>query len=205
VSEPAVSGGINYQLARFVTSASTLTECPAEAELEVAFVGRSNAGKSSAINVLTGQTKLARTSKTPGRTQLLNFFEVAPARYLVDLPGFGYAKVAPEVKRKWQRQLELYLEQRESLQGLILLMDIRHPFKELDGIIVQWCHNSEVPLHVLLTKADKLSHGAARTALMQARKKLAEIDASMTVQLFSALSKEGVDELRARLDGWLQP
>src|SRR5690606_4125907 len=163
---------VNFALAEFLKSAPTLQHCPADEGAEIAFAGRSNAGKSSAINLLTRQSKLARTSKTPGRTQLLNFFTVAEQRYLVDLPGFGYAKVPPEVKRKWQRQLELYLERRQSLCGVVLLMDIRHPFKEFDEVIIQWCRSSELPLHILLTKADKLKRGAAASALLQARKRL---------------------------------
>ncbi len=199
----AVGGSLNYHLARYLISASKLDQCPPDTAREVAFVGRSNAGKSSAINVLTSQTKLARTSKTPGRTQLLNYFEVVPERYIVDLPGFGYAKVPLDVKRKWQRQLELYLQERESLQGLVLLMDIRHPFKDFDEVMVQWCLQSDLPLHVLLTKADKLSRGGAKTALLQARTRLEAQGPELSVQLFSSLTKEGADELRAKLDSWL--
>ncbi len=205
MSEPAVGGSLNYNLARYLISASTLEQCPPDEAREVAFVGRSNAGKSSAINVLTAQTKLARTSKTPGRTQLLNYFEVAPQRYIVDLPGFGYAKVPLEMKNRWQRQLEKYLQSRQSLQGLVLLMDIRHPFKELDEMLVQWCHDSELPLHILLTKSDKLSGGAARATLQIVRKRLETLGPNMTTQLFSALSKEGAEDLRAKLDSWLVP
>ena len=205
MSESAVGGSLNYHLARYLISASTLEQCPPDEAREVAFVGRSNAGKSSAINVLTAQTKLARTGKTPGRTQLLNYFEVAPQRYIVDLPGFGYAKVPLDMKHRWQRQLELYLQERQSLQGLVLLMDIRHPFTEFDEMLVQWCADSDLPLHVLLTKADKLSRGAAKNEVLAARKKLEALHPHMTVQLFSALSKEGADELRAKLDNWLVP
>lgn len=203
MSAPAPDGGLNYKLARYLISASTLEQCPLDTAREVAFVGRSNAGKSSAINVLTEQNKLARTSKTPGRTQLLNYFEVAPQRYLVDLPGFGYAKVSQELKQKWQRHLEHYLHKRQSLQGLVLLMDIRHPFTDFDQMLIQWCADSELPLHVLLTKADKLSRGAAKNALLAARQQLDALNSQMSVQLFSALSKEGADELRATLNGWL--
>lgn len=203
MDKPATISSINYQLAHYFISASTVEQCPPDIGREVAFVGRSNAGKSSAINVLTGQNKLARTSKTPGRTQLLNYFELIPERYLVDLPGFGYAAVPLEVKRKWQKQLEKYLELRQSLQGLVLLMDIRHPFKEFDEVIVKWCQNAGMPLHILLTKADKLTHGAASTTLLQTRKSLEEHGERVTVQLFSALKYQGVDELRKHLDTWL--
>lgn len=205
MSESVVAAPINYHLARFVISASTFEQCPPDVAREVAFVGRSNAGKSSAINVLTSQHKLARTSKTPGRTQLLNFFEVGPDRYLVDLPGFGYAKVSAQVQKKWKKQLELYLEKRESLQGLVLLMDIRHPFMDFDEMIIDWCAASEMPMHILLTKADKLKHGAAKATLLMARKRLEELGGLFSAQLYSSLKHEGVDELRARLDRWLVP
>ena len=203
MDKPEPPASINYQLAHYFISASTVEQCPPDTCLEVAFVGRSNAGKSSAINVLTSQNKLARTSKTPGRTQLLNYFELAPERYLVDLPGFGYAAVPLDVKRKWQKQLEKYLEQRKSLQGLVLLMDIRHPFKDFDEVMVKWCQNAQMPLHILLTKADKLTHGAATTTLLQTRKSLQEHGERVTVQLLSALKHQGVDELRKHLDSWL--
>jgi GTP-binding protein len=204
VSQPA-TGGLNYHLARYLISAPHLEGCPPDEGREVAFVGRSNAGKSSAINVLTGQNKLARTSKTPGRTQLLNYFEIEPGRYIVDLPGFGYAKVPQELKQKWQRHLEQYLAKRKSLQGLVLLMDIRHPFTEFDQMLVQWAVDSELPLHILLTKADKLSRGAAKAQLLAANTQLQALGPDMSVQLFSALNKDGADELRAKLDSWLAP
>ncbi|MDR0779277.1 MAG: ribosome biogenesis GTP-binding protein YihA/YsxC [Pseudomonadales bacterium] len=197
------SRGLDYQQASYHISAPTLDLCPADSVAEVAFVGRSNAGKSSAINVLTNQNKLARTSKTPGRTQLFNYFTLTQGRYLVDLPGFGYAKVPPEMKRKWQQALERYLQERQALQGIVLLMDIRHPLKELDEVIVSWCRKAEMPLHVLLTKADKLNFGAAKNTLLQVSKRLQS--PLFSVQLFSALSGQGADELRARLDGWLSP
>ena len=193
----------DFHIASYVTSASNLAQCPADTGLEVAFVGRSNAGKSSAINALTGQNKLARTSKTPGRTQLLNFFTLGNDRYLVDLPGFGYAKVPTELKNKWQKELERYLRQRRSLRGLVLLMDIRHPFKDFDQLMLGWCREAGMPVHVLLTKADKLKHGAARTALLQARKTLEPDSGLMSVQLFSALKGQGVSELKNQLSAWL--
>jgi GTP-binding protein len=205
LQSPEPNNPVDFHQARYLISASTLQQCPPDDALEVAFVGRSNAGKSSAINVLTGQTKLARTSKTPGRTQLLNYFEVAESRYLVDLPGFGYAKVPAPMKNKWQKELENYLRNRKSLQGLVLLMDIRHPFKDFDEIIVEWCRQSDMPLHVLLTKADKLKFGAAKSTLLQAEKHLAQTSRHMSVQLFSALKGDGVDILQARLQQWLNP
>lgn len=202
-SPPSPSPSLDYRNAHFLTSARTLSQCPPDDALEAAFVGRSNAGKSSAINTLTGQTRLARTSKTPGRTQLLNFFQVAEGRYLVDLPGFGYAKVPPAMKREWQKQLELYLQKRRSLRGLILLMDIRHPFREFDVQMLDWAKAAGLPLHILLTKADKLKRGPAKSELLQARQRLAAYGEDYTVQLFSSLKGDGIKELRARLNAWL--
>ncbi|HHX81511.1 MAG TPA: YihA family ribosome biogenesis GTP-binding protein [Pseudomonadaceae bacterium] len=198
-----VSDTINFQSAVYSTSASKLEQCPPDSGFEVAFIGRSNAGKSSAINVLTGQTRLARTSKTPGRTQLLNFFSVGENRYLVDLPGFGYAKVPIEMRNKWQQQLERYLRQRQSLRGLVLLMDIRHPFKDSDRMMLDWCVDAEVPLHILLTKTDKLKQGAAKAVLLQSRKEVQEHAELVSVQLFSSLNGLGVEELREKLRFWL--
>ena len=153
---PPESPSLDYRAAEFLTSASRLSQCPPDTGREVAFAGRSNAGKSSAINRLTGNKKLARTSKTPGRTQLINFFTLAEECYLVDLPGYGYAKVPPEVKLKWQRELERYLQDRQSLRGLVLLMDVRHPLQEFDRLMLNWAHASHMPVHLLLTKADKI-------------------------------------------------
>ena len=198
-----MSDTINFQSAVYSTSASKLEQCPPDSGFEVAFIGRSNAGKSSAINVLTGQTRLARTSKTPGRTQLLNFFSVGENRYLVDLPGFGYAKVPIEMRNKWQQQLERYLRQRQSLRGLVLLMDIRHPFKDSDRMMLDWCVDAEVPLHILLTKTDKLKQGAAKAVLLQSRKEVQEHAELVSVQLFSSLNGLGVEELREKLRFWL--
>jgi len=200
-----VTAVIPFNTASYSISATTLEQCPPDTALEVAFVGRSNAGKSSAINALTGQHKLARTSKTPGRTQLLNFFTLGDNRYLVDLPGFGYAKVPPAMKRKWQQQLERYLRLRKSLKGLVLLMDIRHPFKDSDETMVAWCLDAKLPLHILLTKSDKLKHGAARGALLQARRQMANHADLVSIQLFSSVTGEGVDELRMKLSTWLSP
>lgn len=200
-----MSATLDYHQTRFHISASTLAQCPPDEALEVAFVGRSNAGKSSAINTLTGQKSLARTSKTPGRTQLLNFFIVSPDTYLVDLPGFGYAKVPPKLKAKWHQQLERYLQQRHSLQGLVLLTDIRHPFKEFDLQMTEWGRQAEMPIHILLTKADKLKRGAAKAALLQAEKQLAPYGELISLQLFSSHSGDGVRALTKKLDEWLLP
>jgi len=194
---------MQYDLAAFTTSAPDLRACPTDSEREVAFAGRSNAGKSSAINVLTRQTGLARVSKTPGRTQLINFFNVVPGRYLVDLPGYGFAKVPLAVRDAWQRDLGRYLQEREPLAGLVLIVDIRHAFKEFDRMMIEWAAQGELPVHILLTKADKLRHGAAKNNLLKARKELAGYPL-VTLQLFSALKRSGVEELQAQLDRWLE-
>lgn len=196
---------LNYQTARFLTSAPTLAQCPSDGGAEVAFAGRSNAGKSSAINTLTRQKALARTSRTPGRTQLINFFSLGDdtERRLVDLPGYGYAKVPEAVKREWQRHLADYLRNRHSLRGLVLVMDVRHPLTEFDQTLLGWADDQDMPVHILLTKADKLKSGAAKSALQQVRSRLREWEDLVTVQLFSSLKREGVDEASARLDEWL--
>lgn len=193
----------DYRQTRFEISASTLSQCPQDSQKEVAFVGRSNAGKSSAINTLTRQKALARTSKTPGRTQLLNFFTLAPGHFLVDLPGFGYAKVPPALRKKWQAELERYLQRRDALKGLVLLMDVRHPLTPFDLQIIQWAETAQMPLHILLTKADKLKRGAGKTALLETRKALASHKGALSLQLFSAHTEDGLRELSKRLDSWL--
>lgn len=195
---------MNYSSTEFFTSSARLQDCPPDSLAEVAFAGRSNAGKSSAINTLTGQNQLARISKTPGRTQLINFFTVAQGRYLVDLPGYGYAKVPLAVKDKWQQELELYLRKRDALAGLVLLSDIRHPLKEFDRMMIDWAVQSELPLHLLLTKADKLNKGAAQNTLLQVKRELASHE-NVSVQLFSSLKRSGVDQLKDKLDSWLEP
>lgn len=193
---------LNYRQTRFITSAPTLAQCPPDSGVEVAFAGRSNAGKSSAINVLTDNRGLAKTSKTPGRTQLINFFAVSDDRRLVDLPGYGFAKVPLEVKQQWQRHLEDYLRHRQSLHGLVLLMDCRHPLQDFDRMMLEWARGAEMPVHLLLTKADKLSKGAAQNALLKVQSSLTG-HPQASAQLFSALKKTGLDRLRQQLDTWL--
>lgn len=192
-----------YHHAHFLKSAAKLNQSPPDHGIEVAFAGRSNAGKSSALNVLCGQKSLARTSKTPGRTQLLNFFALDPRRRLVDLPGYGYAKVAEAVKRQWQQSLADYIEHRQCLRGLILLMDIRHPLKEFDLQMLQWNTHHGLPTHILLTKADKLKSGAAKSTLLQIRRRL-EDRPEISVQLFSALKSQGIEECHGVLDIWFE-
>lgn len=171
--------------------------------MEVAFVGRSNVGKSSVLNALTEQKSLARTSKTPGRTQLLNLFELDDMRRLVDLPGYGYAKVPAAMKREWQKTLQKYLEERDILRGIVVLMDIRHPIKEVDFATVNWAVAADLPVHVLMNKADKLSRNQVMAAVMQAKKNLPQSDL-ISVQAFSALKKEGMNGLIAQLNGWFE-
>lgn len=194
-----------YRKAHFVISANALRQLPPDTGREVAFAGRSNAGKSSAINTLVGQTGLARTSKTPGRTQLINFFGLDEECRLVDLPGYGYARVPEAVKQHWQALLERYLATRRSLEGLILIMDVRHPLTEYDRIMLGWCAHRGLQVHALLTKADKLNRGPAMATLQKVRKTLAAEFPGVTAQLFSSQAKSGVDEARAVLDGWLRP
>jgi len=193
-----------YRRASFLTSASTASQFPQEDTLEVGFAGRSNAGKSSAINTLCDQKALARTSKTPGRTQLINFFPLDDERCLVDLPGYGYAKVPEKIRRDWQKLMESYLGERKQLRGLVIIMDIRHPLKDYDLQMLEWCEQMQTPAHILLTKADKLKKGAAAKQLLGVRKALKDEEFNVTVQMFSALKKTGIEDLQQVLDGWLE-
>lgn len=189
-------------MTKFVISAPDIRHLPKDTGIEVAFAGRSNAGKSSALNALTQQKGLARTSKTPGRTQLINLFEVEDGIRLVDLPGYGYAEVPEEMKRKWQKALGEYLQKRECIKGLVVLMDIRHPLKDLDMQMIEWSVAMEVPVLVLLTKADKLASGARKKQLLDVRHTLEELGGDVEVEYFSALKKIGIDKLRIKLDNW---
>ena len=196
-----------FQNAQFELSVAHTVTLPPPVGLEVAFVGRSNAGKSSAINTLTGQTRLAFVSRTPGRTQLINFFRLRCGAALVDLPGYGYAKVPEAVRRKWQGLLERYLAERANLVGLVLIMDVRHPLKELDVRMMEWFLPSGRPIHVLLTKSDKLSRGQAAATLQTVRRALREKmpAGQVSVQLFSSLERSGVEEVERTVSGWLLP
>ncbi|WP_354623015.1 ribosome biogenesis GTP-binding protein YihA/YsxC [Psychromonas sp. MME2] len=197
---------IHFQKAHFLISAPDIRHLdkhlPTESGIEIAFAGRSNAGKSSALNRLTRQKNLARTSKTPGRTQLINVFEVDPGQRLVDLPGYGFAKVPLQMKLKWQRSLGEYLQQRESLKGLVVLMDIRHPFKDLDQQLIYWAIDADIPVLVLLTKADKLKQGARKTTLLKMREEALRFEGEVQVELFSSLSGLGVDTLEKKIASW---
>ena len=193
---------LNYHVTHFVMSAPDIRHLPADTGIEVAFAGRSNAGKSSALNTLTNQKGLARTSKTPGRTQLINLFEVKEGKRLVDLPGYGYAEVPEEMKLKWQRALGEYLQKRQALKGLVVLMDIRHPLKDLDRQMIQRSVESGIPVLLLLTKADKLASGARKAQLNVVREAALEFVGDVQVELFSSLKKIGVDKVRQKLDSW---
>jgi len=187
--------------AQFHTSVAQLRDLP-YSRAEIAFAGRSNAGKSSAINLLTRKNRLAYTSKTPGRTQLINFFELDADTYLVDLPGYGYAKVPPAVKAKWESLLSRYLQEREALVGMVLIMDARHPLTPLDRQMLDWFTPTGKPVHILLSKADKLSNSEKTLTLRRVEQELAALG-SVTVQLFSSLSRLGAEDAAALIEGWL--
>ena len=193
-----------YRLAAFLKNAALFKQLPPDEGYEVAFAGRSNAGKSTALNTLAIQKRLARTSKTPGRTQLINLFMLDESRRLVDLPGYGFADVPIKVKEEWQRTLARYLEVRTCLRGIVLLMDCRHPLQVLDQSLIKQVLAREVPIHILLTKSDKLSRGSAKNCLVKVRNEFKDAADWVSVQTFSSLNKEGVDELIAQLDIWFE-
>ncbi|MDX1698410.1 MAG: ribosome biogenesis GTP-binding protein YihA/YsxC [Thiohalobacterales bacterium] len=192
-----------YRQTRFILGSPDIRRAPPDSGAEVAFAGRSNAGKSSALNTITGQRGLARISKAPGRTREINFFQVSADRRLVDLPGYGYARVSRAMQQEWQKNITRYLEMRRSLHGVILLMDIRHPLKDLDRQLIAWCHAAGLPIHVLLTKADKLKRGPAANTLLKTRKELATLHPQASIQLFSAHTGTGCETVQEVLDGWL--
>lgn len=192
-----------YKQTCFVTSVFEHRQLPADVGAEAAFAGRSNAGKSSAINALCEQKRLAQISKTPGRTRALNFFRVDDGRMLVDLPGYGYAQAPAAMRTQWKMLIEHYLNRRQSLRGLVLVMDIRHPLTDYDWQLLMWCQARALPVHILLTKADKLSRGAAASSLQSVRRSLRTRDTNASLQTFSTLKRHGVEEARAVLDAWL--
>ena len=193
---------VNLHVAKFELSAPDIRRLPEDSGIEVAFAGRSNAGKSSALNTLTNQKSLARTSKTPGRTQLINVFDIRENRRLVDLPGYGFAKVPLEMKKKWQKALAEYLEKRLSLKGLVVLMDIRHPLKDLDVDLIQWANDCQLPVLVLLTKADKLKPGKRNSEVLQVRKKTKGMHNNIKVHAFSSLTKVGLETATSIISDW---
>ena len=192
-----------FQKAQFLTSAPDIRHMPEDSGVEIAFAGRSNAGKSSALNALTRQKRLAKTSSTPGRTQLINVFTLSDSQRLIDLPGYGYAKVPLEVKEKWQKALGEYLQMRESLKGLVVLMDIRHPLKDLDQQLIDWAAQSEIPVLALLTKADKLKQGPRKQMLLKVREACLVFGDGVQVELFSSLKKLGLPQVEKTLSAWL--
>ena len=194
---------IYFNQAKFLISAADPKQFPEDIGSEVAFIGRSNVGKSSTLNVLTHHKNLARVSKTPGRTQLINFFELEETRRLVDLPGYGYAKVPEDVKNHWGELVDSYLRSRNSLKVLVLLMDIRHPLMEFDRTMLEWAAFAHIPVHILLTKADKLSHGAALAVLQKLQNEFKSFVGQITLQLFSALKLTGRKELEETLIQYL--
>lgn len=192
-----------FQNAVFHSSAHHLRDLPPPTGIEVAFAGRSNAGKSSALNTLANHNRLAFVSKQPGRTQLINFFSLGNERYLVDLPGYGYAKVPEAMRKHWQMTLSSYLSHRSTLAGLVLVMDCRHPLTVLDRQMLDWFSTSGRPVHVLLTKSDKLSRNAANQTLLAVNKELQANWAHCSAQLFSSLKKQGVEEAEKVIGEWL--
>jgi len=195
--------GLNYQTVKYILGANDLKQLPEDTGIEVAFAGRSNAGKSSALNRLTEQRSLARTSKTPGRTQLINLFSLSENSRLVDLPGYGFARVSRNVKEHWQKNLSLYLQTRQSLKALVVLMDIRHPCKDMDLSMINWALTANLKVLVLLSKSDKIKQGARHDSKRKVNKLLQERMAStknLEITIFSAMKGEGVDSLRRFLD-----
>lgn len=189
----------HYQQAKFLLSCPSLKGCPPDEGFEVIFSGRSNSGKSSSINTLTLQNKLAKVSRTPGRTQHLVFFELDENRRLVDLPGYGYAKVPEHVKKQWHTDMSEYFDKRDCLRGAVLVMDVRHPLKPFDKMMLDWCVSINLPTQIILTKADKLKKGAAANTRLQVEKIIKDYP-YVEVQLFSSLKKQGLEELWSRLD-----
>ncbi len=194
-----------FSKAVFFTTVNDLHQLPQHGGREVAFAGRSNAGKSSAINTLANHVRLAYVSKTPGRTQHINYFDLSENRYLVDLPGYGYAKVPPQVRAHWENILSTYLQTRTELAGLVIIMDSRHPLTPLDEQMLGWFAPTGKPVHILLTKSDKLSRQQANAALFEVRAYLKAHYPNFTVQLFSSLKKLGTDEAEAVIARWINP
>ena len=195
--------GFNYQIVKYILGAANLNQLPDDQGIEVAFAGRSNAGKSSALNRLTGQRSLARTSKTPGRTQLINLFSLQDDCRLADLPGYGFARVSKSVKEHWQKTLSLYLQNRQCLQALVILMDIRHPCKEMDMSMINWALKADLQVMVLLSKSDKMKQGARKETCRKVSKLLSEqmhASDNLEITTFSALKGDGVEALRDFLD-----
>lgn len=194
----------HYQKAYFLLSVADVEQLPPDMGIEVAMVGRSNAGKSSVLNRVTQNKSLARVSKTPGRTQMVNIFVIDDNRRIADLPGYGYAKVPLAAKLKWQKTVDAYISDRECLKGLVLVMDIRHPFKELDNTLLEYCDHRGLPVHILFNKSDKLTKNEIAKVLREAKVELESYRNTITFQLFSALKGVGLKELHSMLDKWYE-
>ncbi|XZQ55135.1 MAG: ribosome biogenesis GTP-binding protein YihA/YsxC [Arsenophonus sp.] len=193
----------NYHQTKFIISSSDIHHLPDDHGIEIAFYGYSNTGKSSALNALTQQRKLANTSKIPGRTQLINLFEVTKNIKLVDLPGYGYTKVSKSLKQQWQKRLTEYLEKRKCLIGLIILMDIRHPLKDIDLQIIEWSMVLNIQILVLLSKADIINFNKQKNQVIEVRNRLKIVDSNIEVEIFSSFKKIGVNKLQLKLDKWI--
>lgn len=193
---------LDFRQTKFLVSAQVMQTLPQDQSLEIAFVGRSNSGKSSAINAICDQKNLAKTSSTPGRTQLINFFEVVPGKILVDLPGYGYAKVPEKMKKQWQTSMAEYLQKRKNLIGLVTTMDIRHPLKDLDRMVLDWSVAANLRTMILLTKCDKIGSTSRQETLSYVKMALSEFAGNFVVIPFSALNKNGVPEVRDLLQEW---
>lgn len=198
------AAALSFRNTRFVISSPDINRLPETTGQEIAFIGRSNSGKSSSINAICDQKNLAKTSRTPGRTQLINLFRICDEKYLVDLPGYGYAAVPEQMKRQWQRNMTDYLRLRRQLSGLVITMDIRTPLRDHDRMIIDWTIAARIPALILLTKADKLGVNARREAVGEVKHLLSEFDGNFSIIAFSALKKIGVDETRATLRSWLE-
>lgn len=188
---------------QFLLGAAEPNQFPKDGLVEIAFAGRSNVGKSSAINAITNRRKLARTSKVPGRTQQINFFSMGENARLVDLPGYGFAQVPLSVKKKWQKTIHTYLAERQNLAVLVLLMDVRHPLTDLDWQMIHWAKDSNLPTQILLTKADKLKRGKVASIVLKVEKELRAVSGLFEVEAFSSHNYLGVDGMRQQLSEWV--
>lgn len=194
-----------FPFTAFLKSVAQLDQLPPDLGSEVAFIGRSNSGKSTAINAITGKKGLAKTSKTPGRTQLLNFFQINENQRLVDLPGYGFANIPHYKKEDWEKTISTYLKIRTSLKGLIITMDIRHPLKERDQAMLTWALHHQIPVYILLTKADKLTRNQAANSLKLVNHQLITLNKVCGIQAFSASKSIGIETARQRILSWLNP
>jgi GTP-binding protein len=196
---------INYNKIEFVTSAAYYKDLPEDKGFEVAFAGRSNAGKSSALNTLTNRKNLAKTSSKPGKTQHINLFRLDKSRIVVDLPGYGFSKVNKKEKSRWQDELTKYLAERQCLKGIVLVMDIRHPLTDLDRIMVDFAEQNNRDLHIILSKSDKLKKGKIAATILKVKKEMKDFNINVTIQPFSSQNGDGLKELRQKLDFWYTP